>query len=139
MVEGTTFREVLERARQRRADAMLAEGIPFAGVADALGFSGVHSFRRAYQRWQDAETGSAAADASACTFRDAIGRMCRCQTSPPRSILRPSGRMTSGAWTGTGAAETRGRSRPGVTPADADRTCAGPAPRRNAGTGSASG
>ncbi len=49
--EGTTFRETLETARKRRAEAMLAEGTPFGTVADALGFSGVRSFRRAYQRW----------------------------------------------------------------------------------------
>lgn len=49
--EGTTFREVLDAARRRRAEAMLAEGTPFATVADALGFSGVRSFRRAHRRW----------------------------------------------------------------------------------------
>ena len=49
--EGTTFREVLDAARRRRAEAMLAEGTPVATVADALGFSGVRSFRRAHRRW----------------------------------------------------------------------------------------
>lgn len=49
--EGTTFREVLEDARKRRAEAMLADGMPFATIAEALGFSGVRSFRRAHRRW----------------------------------------------------------------------------------------
>lgn len=49
--EGTSFREVVDDARRRRAEAMLASGTPAAAIADALGFSDIRSFRRAFRRW----------------------------------------------------------------------------------------
>ncbi|MFK7988119.1 MAG: AraC family transcriptional regulator ligand-binding domain-containing protein [Sandaracinaceae bacterium] len=53
MDEGTRFREVVDEARRRRAEAMLASGTPASTVADALGFSDVRSFRRAFRRWSE--------------------------------------------------------------------------------------
>jgi AraC-like DNA-binding protein len=50
--EGRSFRSVLDAVRQRRAVAMLANGVPEARVAVQLGFSYLSSFRRARKRWQ---------------------------------------------------------------------------------------
>lgn len=49
--EGTTFREVLEGARKRRAEALLAAGTPVADLVELLGFADQRSVRRALKRW----------------------------------------------------------------------------------------
>lgn len=49
--EGTTFREVLEGARKRRAESLLAAGTPVADLVELLGFADQRSVRRALKRW----------------------------------------------------------------------------------------
>ena len=49
--EGTSFREVIEEARARRAREMLSAQMPTESIAEALGFADVRSFRRAAKRW----------------------------------------------------------------------------------------
>lgn len=49
--EGSSFREVFDSARRRRAEAMLADGYKSAQIADSLGFADVRSYRRALRRW----------------------------------------------------------------------------------------
>lgn len=51
--EGISFREVIDVARRRHAEAMQASGMTPASIADALGFADVRSFRRALARWND--------------------------------------------------------------------------------------
>jgi AraC-like DNA-binding protein len=51
-LEGTTFSEVLDRARLSAARALLSEReLPLAEVASRLGFSDVATFSRAFKRW----------------------------------------------------------------------------------------
>lgn len=51
--EGTSFREVIEEARARRAREMLSAEMPASSIAEALGFGDVRSFRRAAKRWTE--------------------------------------------------------------------------------------
>lgn len=50
--EGTSFREVIEEARARRAREMMSVEMPTGSIAEALGFADVRSFRRAAKRWE---------------------------------------------------------------------------------------
>lgn len=49
--EGTQFRAVVDAARRDRAEALLDAGASVADVAQALGYSDVANFRRAFRRW----------------------------------------------------------------------------------------
>ena len=49
--DGTSFREVLDQVRRRKAQGMA--GAPAERVAEALGFADVRSYRRAEARWRD--------------------------------------------------------------------------------------
>jgi AraC-like DNA-binding protein len=49
--ERTSFREVVDGARRRHAESMLASRMPAARVAEALGFADTRSLRRAAARW----------------------------------------------------------------------------------------
>jgi AraC-like DNA-binding protein len=50
--EGTTFEEVLDELRRRRAERLVRAGeLPLAQIAHALGFSEPASLSRAYRRW----------------------------------------------------------------------------------------
>lgn len=50
--EGVSFRDISNDVRQRRAQALLAEGCLSMGeIAHALGFSDLSSFSQAYKRW----------------------------------------------------------------------------------------
>jgi AraC-like DNA-binding protein len=51
-LEGTTFSEVLDRARLEAARGLLADrDLPLAKVSARLGFSDVATFSRAFKRW----------------------------------------------------------------------------------------
>jgi AraC-like DNA-binding protein len=49
--EGTTFKAVMDKTRQKLADAYLAESQSITQIAFSLGFSDQTSFTRAYKRW----------------------------------------------------------------------------------------
>lgn len=49
---GTTHAELAQECQRLMAERMLAEGkLPLKQIAEALGFSSVHSFHRAFRRW----------------------------------------------------------------------------------------
>ena len=50
--EGTSFREVLQEARQERAKTMLSKsGMSLAVAAEQLGYSDTAAFSRAFKEW----------------------------------------------------------------------------------------
>lgn len=49
--EGTTYRDLVNQIRLMTATEMLRSGRPVGTVADALGFSDISSFIRAFKRW----------------------------------------------------------------------------------------
>lgn len=51
-LEGTTFQDLLERVRRRKAADLLGmPGVPVTDVAAALGYADPSNFARAYRRW----------------------------------------------------------------------------------------
>jgi AraC-like DNA-binding protein len=49
---GTTHADLAQECQRLMAERLLAEGkLPLKQVAEALGFSSVHSFHRAFRRW----------------------------------------------------------------------------------------
>jgi AraC-like DNA-binding protein len=50
---GTTHAELVQECQCLMAERLLADGKqPLKQIADALGFSSVHSFHRAFRRWR---------------------------------------------------------------------------------------
>ncbi|HET7502364.1 MAG TPA: AraC family transcriptional regulator ligand-binding domain-containing protein [Kofleriaceae bacterium] len=49
--EGTSYRELIDTVRHKRAVDLLQRGIPFGDIAERLGFSEARAFRRAFRRW----------------------------------------------------------------------------------------
>ena len=57
--EGTSFRELLQEARQERAETMLSKsGISLAVAAEQLGYSDTAAFSRAFKEWTGVSPGS---------------------------------------------------------------------------------
>jgi AraC-like DNA-binding protein len=49
---GTTHADLAQDCQRMMAERLLAEGkLPLKQVSEALGFSSVHSFHRAFRRW----------------------------------------------------------------------------------------
>lgn len=55
--EGISYSELADRERRTQAEQMLSHGAETQDVADALGFSDVRSFRRAFRRWTQSTPG----------------------------------------------------------------------------------
>jgi AraC-like DNA-binding protein len=56
---GTSYAELMQECQRLTAERLLAEGkLPLKQIADALGFSSVHSFHRAFRRWSGATPSS---------------------------------------------------------------------------------
>lgn len=49
--EGTSFRELIARARRARAEQLLAANVPIETIARQLGYAETASFTRAFTRW----------------------------------------------------------------------------------------
>lgn len=49
--EGTSYRELVDTIRHKRAVDLLQRGVPFGDIAERLGFSEARAFRRAFRRW----------------------------------------------------------------------------------------
>ncbi|HEU4728528.1 MAG TPA: AraC family transcriptional regulator ligand-binding domain-containing protein [Kofleriaceae bacterium] len=49
--EGTSYRELVDTIRHKRAVDLLSRGVPFGDIAERLGFSEARAFRRAFRRW----------------------------------------------------------------------------------------
>jgi AraC-like DNA-binding protein len=49
--EGTSFRDVLDQARKRRAEGLAKNSVPDERIAALLGFADVATYRRATRRW----------------------------------------------------------------------------------------
>jgi AraC-like DNA-binding protein len=49
--EGTSYRELVDTIRHKRAVDLLQRGVPFSDIAERLGFSEARAFRRAFRRW----------------------------------------------------------------------------------------
>ena len=49
--EGTSYRELVDAIRHRRAVDLIQRGVPFGDIAEHLGFSEARAFRRAFRRW----------------------------------------------------------------------------------------
>ena len=71
---GTTHADLTQECQQLMAERLLAEGkLPLKQIAEALGFSSVHSFHRAFRRWSGL-TPSA--------WKDGRADASRCQPAP---------------------------------------------------------
>lgn len=46
-----SFQQLLDEARQKRAEDLLLEGVKIAEIAEFLGYSDISSFRHAFRRW----------------------------------------------------------------------------------------
>jgi AraC-like DNA-binding protein len=82
--EGTSFREVVDEARRRRAESLLGSGATSPSVAEALGFSDTRSFRRAFRRWTENEATSPGAAGPEASERRAPGASRARRTTNPR-------------------------------------------------------
>ena len=49
--EGTSYRELVDAIRHKRAIDLMQRGVPFGDIAEYLGFSEARAFRRAFRRW----------------------------------------------------------------------------------------
>ena len=49
--EGTSYRELVDAIRHKRAIDLLQRGVAFGDIAERLGFSEARAFRRAFRRW----------------------------------------------------------------------------------------
>jgi AraC-like DNA-binding protein len=49
--DGTSYRELVDAIRHKRAIELLQRGVPYDAIAERLGFSEARAFRRAFRRW----------------------------------------------------------------------------------------
>ncbi|HZJ63870.1 MAG TPA: helix-turn-helix domain-containing protein, partial [Kofleriaceae bacterium] len=49
--EGTSYRELIDALRHKRAIDLMQRGVSFGDIAEHLGFSEARAFRRAFRRW----------------------------------------------------------------------------------------
>jgi AraC-like DNA-binding protein len=49
--EGTSYRELIDAIRHKRAIDLMQRGVSFVDIAERLGFSEARAFRRAFRRW----------------------------------------------------------------------------------------
>jgi AraC-like DNA-binding protein len=49
--EGTSYRELIDAIRHKRAIDLMQRGVSFGDIAEHLGFSEARAFRRAFRRW----------------------------------------------------------------------------------------